>query len=54
MEHTWFFSTSGHSYLVGRITNKIKLKSNHIFWMFQFLDSTVLAMGVSYLFSILF
>ncbi|KAL4089360.1 hypothetical protein QTP88_024407 [Uroleucon formosanum] len=43
-----------HSYLVSRITNQIKPKANPIFWVLQFIVSTVLAVGVSYLFSILF
>lgn len=43
-----------HSYLVNKISNQIKPKSNPIFWIFQFVVSTVLAVGVAYLFSILF
>lgn len=43
-----------HFYLVSRITNQIKPKANPILWVFQFIVSTVLAVGVSYLFSILF
>lgn len=43
-----------HSYLVNRISNQIKPKINPILWIFQFIVSTVLTVGVAYLFSILF
>lgn len=43
-----------HSYLVSRISNQIKAKTNPIFWILQFIVSTVLAICVAYIFSILF
>lgn len=43
-----------HSYLVSRISNQIKPKTNPIYWVFQFVASTALAVGVAYFFSILF
>lgn len=42
------------SYLVSKISNQIKPKTNPIFWIFQFVVSTVLAVGVTYVFSVLF
>lgn len=42
------------SYLVSKISNQIRPKTNPIFWVFQFVVSTVLAVGVTYLFCILF
>lgn len=43
-----------HSYLVNRISNQNKSKTNPIFWTFQFVVSSVLALGIAYFFSILF
>lgn len=49
-----FVKFACHSYLVSRISNQIKPKTNPICWIFQFILSTVLAVGVAYLFAILF
>ncbi|VVC31410.1 GPI biosynthesis protein Pig-F [Cinara cedri] len=49
-----FVKFACHSYLVSRISNQIKLKTNPIFWMSQFIFFTILAVGVAYFFSILF
>lgn len=49
-----FVKFACHSYLVSRISNQIKPKTNPILWICQFIISTVLAVGVAYFFSVLF
>ncbi|XP_050430677.1 phosphatidylinositol-glycan biosynthesis class F protein [Adelges cooleyi] len=49
-----FFKYTCYCYLVSRLPHHLKLKTNPIVWIFQFVISTILAIGLAYFFSVLF